>query len=248
LQLRWDRDWHCDWDGHLRARRRDRWQQTLHAQHRVESEHDAQEPANARVDRFLHVRYSISLAQCAQFGLDQGELAHREVWPDVMFDLVVQVAVEQIVPEAARSEVHGARSKAHMADSAVTIRTKKFVTNRLLQRKQFVCEVIHPGLAGVSKNDLKEKLSKMYKVRLRAGIRQWAWSSEAGLAAVQAQPIIAVAQLRQTALQGSRLDWATDADCHFCFCSLGCRPIVRSALRLQGCLWWRPQHWIRSHL
>lgn len=57
-----------------------------------------------------------------------------------------------------------------MADSAVTIRTKKFVTNRLLQRKQFVCEVIHPGLAGVSKNDLKEKLSKMYKVRLRAGI------------------------------------------------------------------------------
>jgi len=54
-----------------------------------------------------------------------------------------------------------------MADSAVTIRTKKFVTNRLLQRKQFVCEVIHPGLAGVSKNDLKEKLAKMYKVRLR---------------------------------------------------------------------------------
>merc|ERR1711990_1118629 len=47
---------------------------------------------------------------------------------------------------------------------AVTVRTKKFVTNRLLQRKQFVCEVIHPGLAGVSKNDLKEKLAKMYKV------------------------------------------------------------------------------------
>merc|ERR1719326_2421234 len=51
-----------------------------------------------------------------------------------------------------------------MSDSAVTIRTKKFITNRLLQRKQFVCEVIHPGLAGVSKSDLKEKLSKMYKV------------------------------------------------------------------------------------
>merc|ERR1712220_29132 len=31
-------------------------------------------------------------------------------------------------------------------------------------RKQFVCEVIHPGLAGVSKSDLKEKLTKMYKV------------------------------------------------------------------------------------
>jgi len=45
-----------------------------------------------------------------------------------------------------------------MESGAVTVRTKKFVTNRLLQRKQFVCEVIHPGLAGVSKNDLKEKL------------------------------------------------------------------------------------------
>mmetsp|Transcript_40803 Transcript_40803/g.95270 ORF Transcript_40803/g.95270 Transcript_40803/m.95270 type:complete len:131 (-) Transcript_40803:251-643(-) len=51
-----------------------------------------------------------------------------------------------------------------MTDSAVTIRTKKFITNRLLQRKQFVCELIHPGLAGVSKSDVKEKLAKMYKV------------------------------------------------------------------------------------
>merc|ERR1711920_843311 len=51
-----------------------------------------------------------------------------------------------------------------MSDASVTIRTKKFITNRLLQRKQFVCEVIHPGLAGVSKADLKEKLAKMYKV------------------------------------------------------------------------------------
>merc|ERR1712166_356158 len=52
-----------------------------------------------------------------------------------------------------------------MSEGAVTIRTKKFITNRLLQRKQFVCEVIHPGLAGVSKKDLQEKLCKMYKVQ-----------------------------------------------------------------------------------
>jgi small subunit ribosomal protein S24e len=51
-----------------------------------------------------------------------------------------------------------------MSDSTVTVRTKKFITNRLLQRKQFVVEVIHPGLAGVSKSDLKEKLTSMYKV------------------------------------------------------------------------------------
>ena len=30
-----------------------------------------------------------------------------------------------------------------------------------------VVEVIHPGLAGVSKKDLQEKLCKMYKVRQR---------------------------------------------------------------------------------
>ena len=53
-----------------------------------------------------------------------------------------------------------------MADAgAVTVKTKKFITNRLLQRKQFLVEVVHPGLAGVSKNDLKEKLAKMYKVQ-----------------------------------------------------------------------------------
>merc|ERR1712100_386795 len=52
-----------------------------------------------------------------------------------------------------------------MSEGAVTIRTKKFITNRLLQRKQFVVEVIHPGLAGVSKKDLQEKLAKMYKVQ-----------------------------------------------------------------------------------
>ena len=50
-----------------------------------------------------------------------------------------------------------------MAD-AVTVRTKKFITNRLLQRRQFLVEVVHPGLAGVSKKDLKEKLAKMYTV------------------------------------------------------------------------------------
>lgn len=51
-----------------------------------------------------------------------------------------------------------------MSDSTVTVRTKKFITNRLLQRRQFVVEVIHPGLAGVSKSDLKAKLATMYKV------------------------------------------------------------------------------------
>mmetsp|Transcript_14161 Transcript_14161/g.30277 ORF Transcript_14161/g.30277 Transcript_14161/m.30277 type:complete len:129 (-) Transcript_14161:307-693(-) len=46
-----------------------------------------------------------------------------------------------------------------------TIRTRKFMTNRLLSRKQFIIDVLHPGAANVSKADLKEKLAKMYDVR-----------------------------------------------------------------------------------
>ncbi|KAI9302877.1 40S ribosomal protein S24 [Cunninghamella echinulata] len=49
-----------------------------------------------------------------------------------------------------------------MADT-VTLRTRKFLTNRLLQRKQMVVDVIHPGLANVSREELREKLAKMYK-------------------------------------------------------------------------------------
>lgn len=52
-----------------------------------------------------------------------------------------------------------------MADKAVTIRTRKFMTNRLLSRKQFIIDVLHPGRANVSKAELKEKLSRMYEVK-----------------------------------------------------------------------------------
>ncbi|KAF8389586.1 hypothetical protein HHK36_024103 [Tetracentron sinense] len=53
-----------------------------------------------------------------------------------------------------------------MADTkAVTIRTRKFMTNRLLSRKQFVIDVLHPGRPNVSKAELKEKLGKMYEVK-----------------------------------------------------------------------------------
>ncbi|KAJ6721546.1 40S RIBOSOMAL PROTEIN S24 [Salix viminalis] len=52
-----------------------------------------------------------------------------------------------------------------MADKAVTIRTRKFMTNRLLSRKQFIIDVLHPGRANVSKAELKEKLSSLYEVK-----------------------------------------------------------------------------------
>ena len=49
-----------------------------------------------------------------------------------------------------RSKVESAMADAK-AMTAVTLRTRKFMTNRLLARKQFVLEVIHPGRANLSK-------------------------------------------------------------------------------------------------
>ena len=51
------------------------------------------------------------------------------------------------------------------ADSTapVTIRTRKFITNRLLARRQFVVDVLHPSRPNVSKAELSERLASIYK-------------------------------------------------------------------------------------
>ncbi|XP_037038813.1 40S ribosomal protein S24-like [Bradysia coprophila] len=51
-----------------------------------------------------------------------------------------------------------------MLASTATIRTRKFMTNRVLCRKQIVCDVLHPGLSSVKKTEIREKLAAMYKV------------------------------------------------------------------------------------
>jgi len=48
--------------------------------------------------------------------------------------------------------------------TTATIRTRKFMTNRLLCRKQMVCDVLHPGLPSIAKKEVREKLATMYKV------------------------------------------------------------------------------------
>ncbi len=45
------------------------------------------------------------------------------------------------------------------------VRTKKFMTNPLLARKQFTVEVLHPGTVCASKKEICEKLCAMYKVK-----------------------------------------------------------------------------------
>ncbi|KAK4502257.1 hypothetical protein PRZ48_005682 [Zasmidium cellare] len=50
-----------------------------------------------------------------------------------------------------------------MSESQVTLRTRKFIRNPLLGRKQMVVDVLHPSRPNVSKDELREKLSQLYK-------------------------------------------------------------------------------------
>eukprot|EP00922_Rhytidocystis_sp_ex-Travisia-forbesii_P050069 GHVS01074498.1.p1 GENE.GHVS01074498.1~~GHVS01074498.1.p1 ORF type:complete len:161 (+),score=31.15 GHVS01074498.1:73-483(+) len=52
-----------------------------------------------------------------------------------------------------------------MGDVSFSVRIKKFLTNPLLQRKQFCIDVIHPNRGSVPKADLTEKIAKLYKVQ-----------------------------------------------------------------------------------
>jgi len=47
----------------------------------------------------------------------------------------------------------------------VTIRTRKLMRNQLLRRKQMIVDVVHAGLANVSKKDLKANLVKLHNVK-----------------------------------------------------------------------------------
>ncbi|KAA0194827.1 hypothetical protein HAZT_HAZT000152 [Hyalella azteca] len=49
------------------------------------------------------------------------------------------------------------------ARTKATIRTRKFMTNRLLCRKQMVVDVLHPGRRVVAKTEIRDKLARMYK-------------------------------------------------------------------------------------
>ena len=49
------------------------------------------------------------------------------------------------------------------SEGTVTVRTRKYMTNRLLQRRQMVVDVLHPNRATVPKTEIREKLAKMYK-------------------------------------------------------------------------------------
>ncbi|THD22559.1 Ribosomal protein S24 [Fasciola hepatica] len=45
----------------------------------------------------------------------------------------------------------------------VLIQTRKFMSNRLLFRKQMVVDILHPGRCVLSLKDIRERLAKTYK-------------------------------------------------------------------------------------
>ncbi|KAF8343145.1 putative structural constituent of ribosome [Cantharellus anzutake] len=49
------------------------------------------------------------------------------------------------------------------SEGAVTVRTRKFQTNRLLQRRQFVVDILHPSRACIARSEVNEKLATIYK-------------------------------------------------------------------------------------
>ena len=50
-------------------------------------------------------------------------------------------------------------ARRNMAGDNCTIRTRKFLRNALLARKQCVVDVLHPGRPNVSKEEIKEKIA-----------------------------------------------------------------------------------------
>ncbi|KAK4247853.1 ribosomal protein S24e-domain-containing protein [Corynascus novoguineensis] len=51
------------------------------------------------------------------------------------------------------------------SDSPVTLRTRKFIRNPLLGRKQMVVDILHPHRPNISKDELRDKLATMYKAQ-----------------------------------------------------------------------------------
>ena len=49
-----------------------------------------------------------------------------------------------------------------MSSESCTIRTRKYLTNRLLQRKQMIVDVLHPSKANISKKELVKEIAKLF--------------------------------------------------------------------------------------
>lgn len=52
-----------------------------------------------------------------------------------------------------------------MSESQVIVKTRKLMRNPLLNRRQMVIDIVHPGVASVSRNQVREILAKKLKAK-----------------------------------------------------------------------------------
>ncbi|KAJ6231827.1 40S ribosomal protein S24 [Anaeramoeba flamelloides] len=50
-------------------------------------------------------------------------------------------------------------------EGTVTVRTRRVMSNILLRRKQMIIDILHPGLANVSKEELRQRVGRMYHLK-----------------------------------------------------------------------------------
>ncbi|KAL3808517.1 hypothetical protein ACHAXA_008338 [Cyclostephanos tholiformis] len=50
-----------------------------------------------------------------------------------------------------------------MGDQSVVVKTRKFMKNPLLSRRQMIVDIIHPGRANVAKSELQDVIGGMHK-------------------------------------------------------------------------------------
>ncbi|KAK0721087.1 S-adenosylmethionine-dependent methyltransferase-like protein [Lasiosphaeris hirsuta] len=78
-------------------------------------------------------------------------------------DAVVIIAATERGRTTFESFLRTYTAKMADSDSPVTLRTRKFIRNPLLGRKQMVVDILHPNRANISKEELREKLAGVYK-------------------------------------------------------------------------------------
>merc|ERR1712149_125019 len=111
-----------------------------------------------------------------------------------------------------------------MADAPVTLRTRKFIRNPLLMRKQMVVDVLHPSRANVSKDELRDKLSGLYKANKDRSdtVSQPRLRRPAGSSASSARIVRrSCGELRRSRAQRRRRETKRLHDTHIWCCEVG---------------------------
>ena len=62
------------------------------------------------------------------------------------------------------SEAEAASTETPVAEKKFTIRTRKVMKNPLLQRRQMLVDVIHPGLPTISHDEVHKQIATIYKI------------------------------------------------------------------------------------